>query len=123
MKTISHPLFLVLATCYAVYYGLKQTDLVLPVFITSYLADLLSIFLVNTFALWIIRKMKNSPKLELPIAMVFLSVIMFSVFFEFFLPQQSPQYVYKSEGTRLNSSHVRISYAVFCLKKKTTYFI
>jgi len=94
MKTISHPLFLVLATCYAVYYGLKQTDVVLPVFITSYLADLLSIFLVNTFALWIIRKMKNSPKLEVPIAMVFLSVIMFSVFFEFFLPQQSPQYVY-----------------------------
>src|SRR5690554_7454267 len=76
MKTISHPLFLVLATCYAVYYGLKQTDVVLPVFITSYLADLLSIFLVNTFALWIIRKMKNSPKLEVPIAMVFLSVIM-----------------------------------------------
>src|SRR5690554_7500289 len=25
----------------------------------------------------------------------------------------------RSEGTRLNSSHVRISYAVFCLKKKT----
>src|SRR5690554_7349143 len=24
----------------------------------------------------------------------------------------------RSEGTRLNSSHVRISYAVFCLKKK-----
>src|SRR5690554_4482808 len=26
------------------------------------------------------------------------------------------------KSTRLNSSHVRISYAVFCLKKKTTYF-
>src|SRR5436305_8205537 len=26
----------------------------------------------------------------------------------------------RSEGTRLNSSHVRISYAVFCLKKKKT---
>src|SRR5204862_4409169 len=25
----------------------------------------------------------------------------------------------RSEGTRLNSSHVEISYAVFCLKKKT----
>src|SRR5436309_6041711 len=24
----------------------------------------------------------------------------------------------RSEGTRLNSSHVKISYAVFCLKKK-----
>src|SRR5436305_3719712 len=28
----------------------------------------------------------------------------------------------RSESTRLNSSHVRISYAVFCLKKKTTDF-
>src|SRR5690349_5207524 len=26
----------------------------------------------------------------------------------------------RSEGTRLNSSHVEISYAVFCLKKKKT---
>src|SRR5207302_11350309 len=25
---------------------------------------------------------------------------------------------FRSEGTRLNSSHVKISYAVFCLKKK-----
>src|SRR5690349_22460205 len=27
------------------------------------------------------------------------------------------------KSTRLNSSHVEISYAVFCLKKKTRYFI
>src|SRR5690554_7674163 len=27
------------------------------------------------------------------------------------------------KSTRLNSSHVRISYAVFCLKKKNTYII
>src|SRR3989442_11865982 len=27
------------------------------------------------------------------------------------------------KSTRLNSSHVRISYAVFCLKKKTSYHI
>src|SRR3989442_11817600 len=26
------------------------------------------------------------------------------------------------KSTRLNSSHVRISYAVFCLKKKNTYY-
>src|SRR5690554_7028755 len=27
------------------------------------------------------------------------------------------------KSTRLNSSHVRISYAVFCLKKKNTFFL
>src|SRR5215211_9283830 len=29
-----------------------------------------------------------------------------------------PRHVERSEGTRLNSSHTVISYAVFCLKKK-----
>src|SRR5690554_7377747 len=33
------------------------------------------------------------------------------------LNRQGPQH--RSESTRLNSSHVRISYAVFCLKKKS----
>src|SRR3989442_4738474 len=36
--------------------------------------------------------------------------------------QHHPQYMHPGQdrkSTRLNSSHVRISYAVFCLKKKT----
>lgn len=94
MKTITHPLFIVLALTYIVYYCLKQTDFVFPVFISNYLADLLSIFLVNTFALWVIRKVKNKPQLELSVPLVFLSVIMFSIFFEFILPQKSSIYVY-----------------------------
>src|SRR5438874_10544276 len=32
-----------------------------------------------------------------------------------------PEAVADRKSTRLNSSHVEISYAVFCLKKKTTY--
>src|SRR5690554_7713233 len=45
----------------------------------------------------------------------------------FFAPTMSAQlgYTYNAEqdrkSTRLNSSHVRISYAVFCLKKKKKY--
>ncbi|PWH85098.1 hypothetical protein [Brumimicrobium oceani] len=94
MKTIAHPLFIVLALIYASYYSLKQTDLVFPVLISSYLADLLSIFLVNTFTLWCIRKIKNRPSLELPPILVLFSVVMFSVFFEFILPQKSSLYIY-----------------------------
>lgn len=94
MKTITHPLFIVLALIYTVYYGLKQSDFVFPVLVSNYLADLLSIFLVNTFTLWGIRKVKNKPNLELPPYLVLLSVLMFSVFFEFILPQKSPIYVY-----------------------------
>src|SRR5690606_41713655 len=32
--------------------------------------------------------------------------------------QSSPRYQLDRKSTRLNSSHVKISYAVFCLKKK-----
>src|SRR5436309_15305063 len=34
------------------------------------------------------------------------------------LPPGTPPHIRRSESTRLNSSHVKISYAVFCLKKK-----
>src|SRR5690606_39584061 len=34
------------------------------------------------------------------------------------MPYPSGEYVLDRKSTRLNSSHVKISYAVFCLKKK-----
>src|SRR5436309_11612222 len=39
---------------------------------------------------------------------------------DFTLAERYRSRVGRSEGTRLNSSHVKISYAVFCLKKKTS---
>src|SRR5256885_5232777 len=39
-----------------------------------------------------------------------------------FLDNQAADIVHRSEGTRLNSSHLVISYAVFCLKKKTHHY-
>src|SRR6266511_2607498 len=35
------------------------------------------------------------------------------------MSEKSWEHPVRSEDTRLNSSHVKISYAVFCLKKKT----
>lgn len=94
MKTITHPLFIVLAIIYIVYYGLKQTDLEFPLLVSNYLADLLSIFLVNTFALWTIRKVKNRPRMEFHPVLILVSILMFTFFFELLLPQQSSIYVY-----------------------------
>lgn len=94
MRTISHPLFIVLAMIYIAYYALKQTDITFPLWISNYLADLLSIFLVNTVALWLIRKIKVKPNLEFSQHLVLLSIVMFSVFFEFYLPLKSTIYVY-----------------------------
>lgn len=94
MRTITHPLFIFLALVYTFYYFLKQTDFVFPVLISNYLADLLSIFLVNTFALWAIRKIQNNPHLELPPYLILLSIVLFTLLFEVLLPQQSSVYIY-----------------------------
>src|SRR5690606_40611265 len=39
----------------------------------------------------------------------------------FLMQQLAARYVEDRKSTRLNSSHVKISYAVFCLKKKKNY--
>src|SRR5690554_206799 len=41
--------------------------------------------------------------------------------FSWFTLERGIDYILDRKSTRLNSSHVRISYAVFCLKKKKTY--
>lgn len=101
MKTIKHPFFIVISAIYLSYYIIKQTDLSVPVFVSSYLADLLCIIIVNTFALWLIRKIKNLPHYELSIGTVSLSVLLFSVYFEVVLPQ-------------VNSYHVADVWDVLC---------
>lgn len=93
MKTINHPLFITLFSVYLLYYVVKQTPLELPLFITNYLADLLSLFIVNTIALWIIRKAKSLPNYELPWWMVLTSVLLFSFYFEWYLPKMSTTYI------------------------------
>lgn len=101
MKTIKHPFFIVISAIYLSYYIIKQTDLSVPVFVSSYLADLLCIIIVNTFALWLIRKIKNLPHYEFSIGTVSLSVLLFSVYFEVVLPQ-------------VNSYHVADVWDVLC---------
>src|SRR5690554_7490761 len=52
----------------------------------------------------------------------FFAVVFGHVIMGHYLKKEPPKWSYKTsdrKSTRLNSSHVRISYAVFCLKKKT----
>jgi hypothetical protein len=86
MKTVSHPLFLSVFFTYLVYYALKMLQIQMPEFVTSYLADLVSLFIVNTVVLWLIRLVKSDKNLELNPEMVILSFILFAGFFEFYLP-------------------------------------
>ena len=92
MKTVSHPLFLGIFFIYLFYYSLKMWQIQMPEFITSYLADLLSLFIVNTVVLWLIRLIKSNNSLEIKPGMVIISVVLFSVFFEFYLPAVNDYY-------------------------------
>jgi hypothetical protein len=64
----------------------------MPEFVTSYLADLLSLFIVNTVVLWVMRLIQSNNNLELKPAMVILSFILFTGFFEFYLPGVNEYY-------------------------------
>lgn len=92
MKTVSHPLFLSVFSIYFVYYLLKIFSVQMPEIATSYLADLLSLFIVNTIILWFLRLIKSNKKLELKTAKVIVSFVLFSVFFEFYLPAVKDYY-------------------------------
>jgi len=90
MKTITHPQFLFLASINLVYYSLKQTDVVFPELISNYLADLLRIFLINTVILFIIRKLKNKPRFELPSILVWIGILMATVFLNLYWHNKNP---------------------------------
>lgn len=93
MKTISHPLFIVIASMYLVYYALKHSGIVLPLFFTNYFADLVSVFVLNTIALFCVRKLFGRPNFELSLTMITSSFLLTSLFFEVILPRQSSYYV------------------------------
>lgn len=92
MKTISHPLFQSVLSIYLIYYTLKTLSLRMPEIVTSYLADILSLFIVNTVVLWLIRLIKANKSLELQPKMVIISFLLFTVFFEFYLPAVNEYY-------------------------------
>jgi hypothetical protein len=64
----------------------------MPEIVTSYLADVLSLFIVNTFILWIIRFIKANKSFELQPEMVIISFLLFTGFFEFYLPVVNDYY-------------------------------
>jgi hypothetical protein len=92
MKTISHPLFLSIFFIYMVYYTLKTLSFPIPEIVTSYLADLLSLFIVNTAVLYLIRLIKANKSLELKPEMILISFLLFTGFFEFYLPVVNKYY-------------------------------
>lgn len=92
MKTVYHPLFLCIFFIYLIYYTLKMLQIQMPELVTSYLADLLSLFIVNTVVLRLIRLVQSNNSLEIKPRMVIISIVLFSGFFEFYLPAVNDYY-------------------------------
>lgn len=88
MSILRHPLFLACNLLYLSYYLLKQSGVELPWMVRNYFSDLVCLFLINAWSLWIIRKVKGQPQLELSAAQVFFSFLLCTVLFEFVLPNQ-----------------------------------
>src|SRR5690606_39704458 len=80
-----------------------QTDL--PNWIQFYVNDFLCMPVVLTICLTVVHYIKKDFSIRLSLFTVLSLTIIYS----------------DRKSTRLNSSHVKISYAVFCLKKKNTY--
>lgn len=93
MKTIGHPLFILLLLAYVVYYVLKHLQIPMPELITNYFADLLSLFLINTFVLFLIRKIVTEPTFELSPGMVVISLVLITVIFEIIQPAVNSYFV------------------------------
>ena len=93
MKTIRHPLFLYVLASYVIYYLLKQMRLPMPELITSYYADLVSLFIINTAVLFVLRKAYCKPNYELPIVMVGFSLLAITLIFEWIQPKWSSHMV------------------------------
>jgi len=86
MRTIKHPLFIMVFSIYSVYYLLKHAGVVMPFLVTSYLADLLSLFIINTIVLFFLRKCYGMPNYELHSGMVLVSFFIITLVFEVIQP-------------------------------------
>lgn len=93
MKTVSHPIFIIVLLVYLTYYILKHTGFEMPALITSYLADILSLFLINTLVLFILRKIYSKPNLELSVGMIVISIILITLIFEVIQPMINEYFV------------------------------
>lgn len=89
---IKHYIFLLGLMAYFVQLQFKWHHQYLPHWINDYLADFLCIPLLLSTTLFVLRRIKKSPQLNLTLAMIFFTCAYVSFAFEFFLPRISTRY-------------------------------
>lgn len=73
-------------------YFLQQIKITLPVLINNYLNDFLFVPIVLSLIQFIIRIFKRNRQFKIPTYTIFLIVIYYSIYFEFFLPKYKERY-------------------------------
>ena len=89
---MKHYIFLVGLIVYLIQLQFKWHHQYLPHWINDYLADLLCIPLLLSTTLFVLRRIKKSPQLNLTPAMIFFTCAYVSFAFEFLLPRISTRY-------------------------------
>ena len=94
MKTISHKYLIIkfLSIIYFIHLILKFANITVPIWVSSYLADLLCLPLLLFFITLIIRKVQQNPFFKLGFGMILFAFLTLSLVFEIYLPLISPRY-------------------------------
>ncbi|UPQ80320.1 hypothetical protein M0M57_05650 [Flavobacterium azooxidireducens] len=91
-KSYSFWLFLLLFVSAISVYLLQQNNYNLPKIINNYYNDLVALPIVLSMALWLARKIKSNPKLQLTFFQCLVMAMLFGWFFEIYLPERNPRY-------------------------------
>jgi len=82
-----------IALCIALsIYLLQHKGFVLPNWINNYVNDFLTLPLVLSLGLFVIRKIRNEPSVQLPFLLVISIALFYSLYFEWYLPQHNHRY-------------------------------
>ena len=91
VKFRAHIAFALLMSCYFLIRYLRMTVDELPNFVRYHLTDLLFVPAMSLFALIIIRFTRKEAELTIPWYSVVIQVIAVSIYFEWYLPNNSPE--------------------------------
>ncbi|MGS4346927.1 hypothetical protein ACKUSY_15325 [Myroides odoratus] len=73
-------------------YACQRLDVPIPIWINNYVNDFLFLPLVLGLCLYVVRKIKDNPKLQLSLPLILGVSLFYCFYFEWYLPQHNPRY-------------------------------
>lgn len=85
-------LFFLAFTLATTIYVCQRLYLPIPIWINNYVNDFLFLPLVLGFCLFVVRKIKGNPNLQLSLPLILGVSLFYCVYFEWYLPLHNPRY-------------------------------